>query len=48
MLWAEVNPTAPMVERFFTVCGTGFDVPPEAEYVGTVFMDPFVWHVYED
>lgn len=48
ILWAEVDTETPLTKRYFTVCGTGSDVPPDAIYVGTAFVGPFVWHVYED
>ncbi len=47
--WAEVNPTAQRVPRFFCVFGTGHDVPVNAQYCGTVQSRsaPLVWHVFE-
>lgn len=49
-LWAEVPDRYDSqmdVERTFRVIGTGHDVPSPGTYLGTVFDDPFVWHVYE-
>lgn len=33
--------------RAFRVFGTGQEVPPSAEHVGSWVEAPFVWHVYE-
>lgn len=46
-LWAEVNTDRPKVDRVFYIVGTGNILPPNAsEYIGSVQMPPFVWHVY--
>ena len=46
-LWAEVDPSQPMVERRFFVHGTGHPIPPTRHYRGTAHDAPFVWHLYE-
>lgn len=51
-IWAEVDTDAiadPQFEtRLFRVFGTGHDIDDGGlNYVGTVMIDPFVWHVYE-
>lgn len=48
VLWAEVNTSAPVVRRTFTVVSTGQDVPVGWAYIGTVHIGWKVWHVYED
>ncbi len=50
MIWAEhicpdENTTA--LSRIFDVFGTGQSIPDTAEYLGTFFDSPFVWHLYE-
>lgn len=47
-LWAEVDPDAPRRPRHFVQVGTGGQVPEGMHsYIGTYFVPPFVWHVYE-
>ena len=48
-LWAEVDPEAPLVERWFVVHGTGHDIDHDGDYVGSglALGGQFVWHVYE-
>lgn len=50
-LWAEVDPEAPLSSRTFRIYGTGHPILTTDDeilfYVGSVVMDPFVWHVYE-
>lgn len=46
-LWAEVDPNMPKVNRRFGVVGTGWPLEEDAEYLGTYFDGPFVWHIYE-
>jgi len=45
-LWAIVNPDLEEEERIFYVVGTGHPLP-HAKYIGTVLIDPFVWHIFE-
>lgn len=47
-LWAEVDPAAPRAARIFHVFGTGWDIPGNPSYIGTVHDRSFVWHVYEE
>jgi hypothetical protein len=47
-LWAEVNSDSPTERRRFCLVGTGFEVPPSAVYLGTVYPNSaYVFHVYE-
>jgi hypothetical protein len=48
-LWAEVNPTSQMVDRYFQVFGTGHPIEDElGDYLATVLTDNdrIVWHVF--
>lgn len=48
-VWALVNPDVAMEPRVFHIVGTGnrIDAPAsELEYIGTVHMMPYVWHVF--
>lgn len=47
MLWAEVSTEVPTVVRKFEVIPTGGEVKPYRQYLGTLFDDPYVLHVYE-
>lgn len=48
-LWAQVDREVKHVFRHFVVVGTGHTInnSESLRHVGTVFQDPFVWHVYE-
>jgi len=50
-LWAMVHPDEPMEERRIEIVGTGREMPigmgVERKFIGTVVIDPFVWHVFE-
>lgn len=47
-LWAEVNPTAPAVNREFFVAMTGEGLPvAERTYIASVQQDWLVAHVFE-
>jgi hypothetical protein len=47
-IWAIVDPfTSPVEHRRFVVVGTGHELDDNMVYVGTVFEDPFVWHIME-
>jgi hypothetical protein len=50
-LWAEVNPALPIQERVFELFGTGHDIPEDFQvhrnYIATVQVGEFVWHIYE-
>ena len=45
-IWAEVDPTAPMEQRFYILVPTGAEVPSKGLYQTTLFKGPFVWHLY--
>lgn len=47
-IWMEVTQSAPKEKRKFLVMGTGWELPEDRNYVGTVQMGSFVWHVYEN
>lgn len=50
-VWAEVDPNSPKETVRFQVFGTGHPMPnPDVflKYIGTVYPDIFVWHVYEE
>ena len=56
VLWVEVDTERPECHRYFEVFGTGHAIPDNRmhsdmgvsrKFIGTVFMGPFVWHVYE-
>lgn len=46
-LWAKVDPKKEKIERLFLVRGTGEAWGLGEEWVGTVQMSPFVWHLLE-
>jgi len=50
-LWAMVAPQNATEKRCIEIIGTGNPVPwrigMERRHIGTVIMDPFVWHVFE-
>lgn len=52
-LWALVDPAAPSkAARIITVVGTGHQLWKAEDgkkntYIGTVVVNPFVWHVFE-
>jgi hypothetical protein len=47
-LWAQVDrDEQEMEQREFVIIGTGWDVPDNGIYHGTVQISPYVWHVYE-
>ena len=46
-IWALVDTNAPVEERRFVVVGTGSEIDDNMVYVGTMFEEPFVWHVVE-
>jgi hypothetical protein len=50
MVWAEVDPAAPKEPRYLRIVVTGGTVlsPPFSTYIGTVFIDWFVGHIYEE
>ncbi len=47
-LWAMVNPKHPAQERVIEIIGTGNPIQPmQRHFIGTVVVNPFVWHVFE-
>lgn len=45
-VWALVDTTSPKVRRRLRVCGTGH-AAPEGEFIDTVQMGPYVWHIFD-
>lgn len=49
MIWAIVNEHLELETRYFEIVGTGFDfISTCREYIGTIQLDSFVWHLFED
>lgn len=46
-IWATVDPDAEPEERRFAVVGTGNPMPAVRDYIGTVQVGRFVWHLFE-
>lgn len=47
-LWAEVDTTAPIQTRRFSIIGTGDFSPTRIKKWIATFQDgPFIWHLYE-
>ena len=48
-IWAELEIGAEYVVRNFQLFGTGWEIDDTPRtYIETVFVDGFVWHVYEN
>ena len=50
LVWALVDPKAPIVVHMFAIRETGHPVLPEVEqgdFLGTIFSGPFVWHIFD-
>ena len=50
--WAEVDTEEVITYRYFSIFGTGWDIPSEENieyvYIGTVKeQDDLIWHLYE-
>lgn len=47
--WAKVNDERPRRTRKFIVRGTGHPLPENmyVDYLGTVVVQPFAWHLFE-
>jgi hypothetical protein len=46
-MWCDVCPANPQVTRKFFIVGTGNTKPEGCRvYLGSVFPDPFVFHIY--
>ena len=47
-LWALVDPDNPGVMREINIVGTGNPMTEdETHFIGSVVIEPFVWHVFE-
>lgn len=48
-IWAGVNPYEEEEKRVFMIVGTGHSTynPDIVKFIGTVFVDVFVWHIFE-
>jgi len=46
-MWADCDTDQSMSPRKFLVIGTGFNIPVDATYLGTVKQGSFVWHLLE-
>lgn len=50
-LWAMVVPHARLTDRRIEIIGTGYPIPEGTgiyrNFIGTVPIIPFVWHVFE-
>lgn len=48
-LWAEVDPSRTLVDRWFVVEGTGHPIEHDGVYVGTAMSHggALVWHIFE-
>ena len=45
-LWALVDPNIPKVQHTFFIRGTGHQVSPILDHVGSAWLRPFMWHVF--
>ena len=50
-LWVMVDPSAEPRRRYIEIIGTGnsfsIDMGVDRVFIGTVIVNPFVWHVFE-
>lgn len=48
-IWVLVDPLAPKEKREIAVWGTGHKIWRDSnlQFIGTVQVEPFVWHVFE-
>lgn len=46
-LWARVDPAAPLATRDIAIVATGEVCPEDAVYVGTIFPEGLVLHVFD-
>jgi hypothetical protein len=47
-LWAMVEIDRPLEKREIEIIGTGNPIEmKDRHFIGTVLIDPFVWHVFE-
>lgn len=49
VLWVLVTEAIENVPRIIEVCGTGRTIPEsnKLNFIGTVIINPFVWHIFE-
>jgi hypothetical protein len=47
VFWAEVDPDSPKVDETYLVIGTGWIIPENGIYIGTVQYGILVWHLYK-
>lgn len=45
-MWLEVFPDMPKQQIDFATYGTGQEIPDQAQYLGTYWIGPFVFHLY--
>lgn len=45
-IWIEVDPSDEKVTRRVQIVPTGKEIPSRMIYIGTVFQESFVWHIY--
>lgn len=50
VIWLLVDPNAELIGQQFRIIGTGqrLNSIPTGQYLGTVQLDSFVWHLFED
>lgn len=46
-MWVETYPEVPPIMRIFKVFGTGWEIPPGAQYRGSCEVNSWIWHLYE-
>lgn len=44
--WVEVDTFREPVRVFFFSYGTGWEIPEDLKYAGTVQCGSFIWHIY--
>lgn len=47
MIWVLINTDVIWTVRTFKAFGTGWEIPPGWEYVGSLLDGSFVWHIHE-
>ena len=45
--WVVCDSEAPKEKAKFIVVGTGHPLPGNAQYIGSVVIDPFAWHLFK-
>lgn len=46
-LWSLVDKDSPAFDRTFRIVGTGHEMEPVGNYLGTVHERVYVWHIFE-